>query len=130
MMESLSLPSIPVAPKTSRLSQVQSRCLSTKRNGMIFCQSGKNVVKTSKVSSVFTVSPDNGSALLDVAGSLVLNPNGNGQTEIVNKDLMPYNGALLDVHDKGIGIVKYLQGKGFLITGATGFLAKGAFFPK
>ncbi|WOG97996.1 hypothetical protein DCAR_0417337 [Daucus carota subsp. sativus] len=37
---------------------------------------------------------------------------------------MPYNGALLDVHDKGIGIVKYLQGKGFLITGATGFLAK------
>ncbi|XP_017245121.1 fatty acyl-CoA reductase 2, chloroplastic [Daucus carota subsp. sativus] len=124
MMESLSLPSIPVAPKTSRLSQVQSRCLSTKRNGMIFCQSGKNVVKTSKVSSVFTVSPDNGSALLDVAGSLVLNPNGNGQTEIVNKDLMPYNGALLDVHDKGIGIVKYLQGKGFLITGATGFLAK------
>ncbi|KAL8147186.1 hypothetical protein AgCh_004781 [Apium graveolens] len=130
MMESLSLSSIPVAPKTtSRLSQMQSRCLSTKRNGMIYCQSGKNVIKTGKVSSVLTdrstvISPDNGAALLDAAGSLVLNPNGNGQAEIVAKELVPYNGALLDVHEKGIGIVKFLEGKGLLITGATGFLAK------
>ncbi|KAK1402098.1 Fructose-bisphosphate aldolase [Heracleum sosnowskyi] len=44
---------------------------------------------------------------------------------------IPYNGTLMDVHEKGIGIVKYFQGKGFLIiTGATGFLAKGAFFTK
>ncbi|KAL8136269.1 hypothetical protein AgCh_010747 [Apium graveolens] len=130
MMESLSLSSIPIAPKKpSRLSQMQSRCLLTKRNGMIYCQSGKNVVKTSKVSSVLTerstiISPDTGSSLLDAAGSLVLNPNGNRQTDIVNNDLLSYNGTPMDVHEKGIGIVKYLRGKGFLITGATGFLAK------
>ncbi|KAL0428643.1 UNVERIFIED_CONTAM: Fatty acyl-CoA reductase 2 [Sesamum latifolium] len=43
-------------------------------------------------------------------GSLVLSPNG--------KDLD------VEMHDQGLGIVKYLRGKTFLLTGATGFLGK------
>lgn len=88
------------------------------------CQSSGNVVKAGGVSSVLTersklVSDDHGNA-----GTLVLSTNGN---EV--KDLVPYGGpgkSLVEMDD-GIGIVKYLRGKSFLITGATGFLAKGTF---
>lgn len=99
---------------------------------MVFCQSGGNVVKTSKVCSTersALINADHGTALLDAAGSLVLTPNGSNQAEIAVKDLVPYSGSLVDMHENGIGIVKFLRGKGFLITGATGFLAKGAIFP-
>ncbi|KAJ6425732.1 hypothetical protein OIU84_026332 [Salix udensis] len=52
---------------------------------------------------------------------------GKGQPEIAVKDLVPYGGptssSLVDMQD-GIGIVKFLGGKGFFISGATGFLAK------
>lgn len=92
---------------------------------MVYCQgSGGNVVKSSGFSSVLTES-----AALRDAGSLVLSPNGKSQAEIAVKDLVPYgepSTSLVEVHD-GIGIVKFLRGKGFLITGATGFLAKGIY---
>lgn len=83
---------------------------------MISCQSGNHAIKSTGISSVLTetsalISQDNGSSLIE-AGSLVLSPNG--------KDL--------EMHDEGIGIVKFLRGKTFLITGATGFLGKGIVF--
>lgn len=77
----------------------------------ICCQSGSHAIKSTGISSVLTntsalISQDNGSVLME-AGSLVLCPNGK---------------------DEGIGIVKFLRGKTFLITGATGFLGKGGVF--
>ncbi|KAL9319292.1 hypothetical protein ACSQ67_015809 [Phaseolus vulgaris] len=59
------------------------------------------------------------------AGSLVLSQNGKTQAEIAVKDLVPYGGptTLIGLED-GTGIVKFLRGKKFFITGATGFLAK------
>ncbi|XP_010520001.1 PREDICTED: fatty acyl-CoA reductase 2-like [Tarenaya hassleriana] len=62
------------------------------------------------------------------ADTLVLSPNGNGRTAIeINgaKSLVPFNGtASLVGLKEGLGIVNYLQGKSFFITGSTGFLAK------
>ena len=89
------------------------------------------MVKSSGFSSALTetealLRTDHSAALRD-AGSLVLSPNGKNQAEIAVKDLMPYgepSSSLVEVDD-GIGIVKFLRGKGFLVTGATGFLAKG-----
>lgn len=69
------------------------------------------------------------SALTEREALLVLSPNGKTQAEIAVKDLVPYgepSSSLLEVDD-GIGIVKFLKGKGFLVTGATGFLAKGVY---
>lgn len=80
---------------------------------MICCQSSNHAIKSSAISSVFTeksalISTDHAPGLIE-AGSLVLSSNG--------KDL--------EIHEEGIGIVKFLRGKTFLITGATGFLGKG-----
>ncbi|KAL3623809.1 Fatty acyl-CoA reductase 2 [Castilleja foliolosa] len=84
-----------------------------KKSMMICCQkSGKHALKSTGISSVLTenlISPDHGPTLMETTGSLVFGPN--------NKDLVP-------MHDEGIGIVKFLKGKTFLITGATGFLGK------
>ncbi|KAH6785013.1 hypothetical protein C2S51_037468 [Perilla frutescens var. frutescens] len=82
------------------------RVSSRNRSSMVCCQSGSHAIKSTGISSVLT-SQDHGSPLME-AGSLVLSPNG--------KDL--------EMHDEGIGIVKFLRGKTFLITGATGFLGK------
>lgn len=101
---------------------------------MVYCQGGGNVVKSSGFSSALTEREallsrtDHTSALRD-AGSLVLSPNEKSQAEIAVKDLAPYgepSSSLVEVDD-GIGIVKFLRGKGFLVTGATGFLAKGVY---
>lgn len=55
-------------------------------------------------------------------GGLVLSPNG-GNGNVI--DLAP---CLVHEDDQnGIGIVKFLSGKNFFVTGATGFLAKGKF---
>jgi hypothetical protein len=43
------------------------------------------------------------------------------QTETVGTSFCAHS----EVGNDGIGIVRFLQGKNFLITGATGFLAKG-----
>nr|ACA28679.1 male sterility-related protein [Linum usitatissimum]ACA28680.1 male sterility-related protein [Linum usitatissimum] len=61
---------------------------------------------------------------MDAASSLVLSPNGKGQPEIAVKDLIPPYGEPTSSSQDGIGIVRFLRGKGFFITGATGFLAK------
>ncbi|XP_058766333.1 fatty acyl-CoA reductase 2, chloroplastic-like isoform X2 [Vicia villosa] len=48
--------------------------------------------------------------------------------DIVAKDMVPYGGGPTSTPliglDEGIGIVKFLRGKKFFVTGATGFLAK------
>ncbi|KAF7146275.1 hypothetical protein RHSIM_Rhsim04G0090500 [Rhododendron simsii] len=104
----------------------QRWCLKGNKSVVVHCQSSGNVVKSGGVSSVLTersklVSDDHGKGALMDAGTLVLSTNGN---EV--KDLVPYGGpakSLVEMDD-GIGIVKYLTGKSFLITGGTGFLAK------
>ncbi|KAF6150201.1 hypothetical protein GIB67_023156 [Kingdonia uniflora] len=68
-----------------------------------------------------------GATLMD-AESLVLSPNEKTKSheDISMKDLLPYAGTstVLPEFPDGIGIVRFLGGKGFLITGATGFVAK------
>ncbi|RID64003.1 hypothetical protein BRARA_E02963, partial [Brassica rapa] len=61
------------------------------------------------------------------AETLVLSPNENGRYIEVNgvKTLLPpFSGAAKVGSKEGLGIVSFLQGKKFLITGSTGFLAK------
>ncbi|RDX87381.1 Fatty acyl-CoA reductase 2, partial [Mucuna pruriens] len=103
---------------------------SRRKNNVVYCQGGGNVIKSSGLSSVLTersslVGTDH-ATLMD-AGSLVLSQNGKSQAEIVVKDLVPYGGptstTIIGLED-GIGIVKFLRGKKIFITGATGFLAK------
>lgn len=96
---------------------------------VVHCQSSGNVVKSGRVLSDLTersklVSDDHGKGTLMDAGALVLSTSGNEMN-----DLVPYCGpakSQMEMGD-GIGIVKYLRGKSFLITGSTGFLAKGSF---
>lgn len=134
MMGALFLNSSSVAPtKLPRVSDMRDRCFLRMNKNVVHCQGGGNVVKSTGFSSVMTgrqalVSTDQSAVLRD-AGSLVLSPNGKTQAEIAVKDLMPYgepSTPSVEVHD-GIGIVKFLRGKTFLITGATGFLAKGMY---
>ncbi|XP_059669845.1 fatty acyl-CoA reductase 2, chloroplastic [Cornus florida] len=132
-MEAFSLTSFSTMPKdTVRLSgKRECSLLKKKKKSIVYCQNGGNAVKSSGLASVLpersaVVSSDHGTALLD-AGSLVLTPNGKGQAEgTAVKELVPYGAPtkhILQMGD-GIGIVKFLRGKGFFITGATGFLAK------
>ncbi|KAF5474008.1 hypothetical protein F2P56_005950 [Juglans regia] len=131
MMGALFLNSSSVAPtKLPRVSNMRDRCFLRMNKNVVYCQGGGNVVKSTGFSSVMTgrqalVSTDQSAVLRD-AGSLVLSPNGKSQAEIAVKDLVPFGETStpsVEVHD-GIGIVKFLRGKTFLITGATGFLAK------
>ncbi|PIN07802.1 Acyl-CoA reductase [Handroanthus impetiginosus] len=83
------------------------------KRSTVYCQSGNHAIKSTGISSVLTetsplISQDHGPALME-SGSLVLSPNGKDYVEM---------------HDEGIGIAKFLRGKAFLITGATGFLGK------
>ncbi|OMO68760.1 Male sterility, NAD-binding protein [Corchorus olitorius] len=95
-------------------------------------QGSCNPIKTTGVSSVLRerskrVNVDRGATVADAAGSLVIDsPNGNGQADIAVKDLVPYGGSTTSLVElqEGIGIVKFLRGKDFFITGSTGFLAK------
>lgn len=119
-MEALStLSSCSVISRTAlKLSNDSKRCPFKKVDNMIYCQSsGTNSIKLSSRSLV--ISSDHTTAFMEAAGSLVLSPNGNSQAELKVKDLVPY-----ERHDDGIGITKFLRGKAFLITGATGFLGK------
>ncbi|KAG2686853.1 hypothetical protein I3760_09G026100 [Carya illinoinensis] len=131
MMGALFLNSSSVAlTKLPRVSDMRDRCFLRMNKNVVYCQGGGNVVKSTGFSSVMAgrqalVSTDQSAVLRD-AGSLVLSPNGKSQAEIAVKDLVPYgepSTPSVEVHD-GIGIVKFLRGKTFLITGATGFLAK------
>lgn len=136
IMEALFLNSSSFAP--SRLARVSDKCdqsfrLSRKKSTLVHCQGGGNAIKTSSnsssgFSSILTTRKD-----LD-KGNLVLSPNGKSQAEnnIAVKDLVPFGGSQsqstssVEMHD-GIGILHFLRGKSFFVTGATGFLAKGTF---
>ncbi|XP_023543550.1 fatty acyl-CoA reductase 2 [Cucurbita pepo subsp. pepo] len=65
-------------------------------------------------------------AVMEAAESVVLGQPKGKSDEIGVKGLgPPYGGLVDDMHeDGGIGIVKFLRGKVFFITGSTGFLAK------
>lgn len=90
-----------------------------KRKCSVLCQSGDKVVKSSSLSSVLTKQ----SSVLVKDDHLVLSSN-----DIAVKDLVPYTGttsSLVDMDNHSeIGIAKFLRGKNFFVTGATGFLAK------
>ncbi|XP_073150681.1 fatty acyl-CoA reductase 2, chloroplastic-like [Henckelia pumila] len=118
-MEALSLSaSIPIALNSAVKVSSYGKINKYNKSMVVYCQSGNNHArKFTGISSVFTetsslISSDRGATTFMEAGSLVLTPEG--------KDV--------EIHDDGIGIgigiVKFLQGKSFLITGATGFLGK------
>ncbi|XP_024459526.2 fatty acyl-CoA reductase 2, chloroplastic [Populus trichocarpa] len=136
-MGSMFLDSPSLAP--NRLIRVSSKCgwcvlRWRKRNVVVYCQGGggKAIILSSGFPSVLTErsavgsDQDHNAAVRD-SGSLVLSPNGKGQPEIAVTDLVPCGGptssSLVEKQD-GIGIVKFLRGKCFFISGATGFLAK------
>ena len=110
---------------------------------MVHCQGqgggggGGNAIKISSAgigfSSILTASTstdlvDKGSLLLSTNGKNISHENNN----IPVKDLVPFGGSSqstssLEMLDNGVGILHFLRGKSFFITGATGFLAKGTF---
>ncbi|KAJ4979794.1 hypothetical protein NE237_010574 [Protea cynaroides] len=90
-----------------------------KKKNSVYFQSNGNVTTSGGLSSLWTkrlmLTPtigkiDRGSCLVN-AGSMDLSSNEKTEDEILEKD-------------DGIGILKFLRGKQFFITGATGFLAK------
>ncbi|KAK6945410.1 Fatty acyl-coenzyme A reductase, NAD-binding domain [Dillenia turbinata] len=105
---------------------------SVKRKSIsVYCQSGGKAIKSGGFSSVLAdlltlVSTNHGASVMD-AGSLVLSPTGASQGEVAVKDLVPYGGgsttSFVDIQE-AIGIVKFIRGKKFLITGLTGLLGK------
>lgn len=126
-METLTLKPFSVVPSGAR-----SRCSSwTSKSARVVACSGAlkpNSISMERASVV--VRAEHGGAVMEAAGSVILaaSPNGKSEAEIGVKSLVPY-GGLVDMHeDGGIGIVKFLRGKVFFITGATGFLAKGTLF--
>ncbi|GMN55961.1 hypothetical protein TIFTF001_025080 [Ficus carica] len=146
-MEALLLHSFPFAP--SRLARAcekrfrrKKSCSTSRSLFVVHCQGqgggggggGGNAIKTSSAgigfSSILTASTS--TDLVD-KGSLVLSPNGKNisheNNNIAVKDLVPFGGSSqstssLEMLDNGIGILHFLRGKSFFITGATGFLAK------
>ncbi|GMJ14786.1 FATTY ACID REDUCTASE 2, MALE STERILITY 2 [Hibiscus trionum] len=105
-----------------------SRNHTTTKCNLVHCQGGKTAGVSSAVRqrSKTVNGADRSAALMD-AGSLIVSPspNGNAQADIAVKDLVPYGGSTsLEEWQEGIGIVKFLRGKEFFITGSTGFLAK------
>ncbi|WRX22753.1 Fatty acyl-coenzyme A reductase [Theobroma cacao] len=123
------LSSFSVAP--SKFATVCNNCNSWgKKNHFVHCQGSGNAINTSGISSVLReisemVNADRGATVMD-AGSLVMSLNGNSQADIAVKELVPCGGSTTSLVElqEGIGIVKFLRGKDFFITGSTGFLAK------
>ncbi|XP_048235859.1 fatty acyl-CoA reductase 2, chloroplastic-like [Ricinus communis] len=153
-MGSLFLNSPSLVSNNKLVARMSNKCewcfLGKKVSSVVYCQGGGGgggggggkAIRSSGFSSVLTersssssssssLVGDQGhsSSVMDTARSLVVSsPNGKGQPEIAMKDFEPYNdgltsSSLIDMRD-GIGIVKFLRGRGFFITGATGFLAK------
>lgn len=88
---------------------------------MVACTGAlKPSISTKRVSSV----------VVRAVERVVLAPPSGKNDEIAVKNLVPNYGGLVDMDEDagGIGIVKFLRGKVFFITGATGFLAKGNHF--
>lgn len=127
-MEALSFSSLRVQSPSSKL--VRPVPVRKWTCVQVLCQGGSgNVVKSVGISSSSSSTfaererlADPGRAVKN-AGSLVLSPNSTTEKNIAVKEMMP---SLVEMDD-GIGIVRFLRGKRFFITGATGFLAKGNF---
>ncbi|KAM7261594.1 hypothetical protein ACFE04_020671 [Oxalis oulophora] len=117
-----------------------SRAVRRKFKGnIVHCQSssgGSNMLRSSDSGggggggngsgkyNTFVSAAEHNGTLMEATGSLVLSST---QTEIAVKELVPYTSttpSFVGLHEEGIGIVKYLKGKCFFMTGATGFLAK------
>ena len=120
--------------KPARVPEKHDRSLlRRKKISLVHCQGGGNAIKTNVLTQRAASSAagtDHGAAVVE-KGSLVLAPNGKSQADnVAVKDLVTYQGSQstssLEIHD-GIGIVNFLRGKSFFVTGATGFLAKGTF---
>ncbi|KAH9602293.1 hypothetical protein KSS87_012971 [Heliosperma pusillum] len=133
MMGALLQNLLAVAPKGLILSPEHPRWLSTsKKKGFVHCQSGSNLTKTENIASILSetstlMNAGHGPAMMKSSSSLVMTPNGKSSIELVAKDVVTLNGSAsssLVQGQEGIGIVKFLKGKVFFITGATGFLAK------
>ena len=130
---------------SNKLTRLHNHCVwstvirDKKRFGPTWCRVGgggdggrnSNAERPIRVSSLLK---DRGQVLIREQSSpamdaetLVLSPNGNGRTIEINgvKTLMPFSGASMVGMKEGLGIISFLQGKKFLITGSTGFLAKG-----
>ncbi|KAK4481747.1 hypothetical protein RD792_012657 [Penstemon davidsonii] len=115
---SLSSSSISIASNSALKMSKNGDSFMKNKKSIVYCQSGNKAIKSSGISSVLTetsalVSHDHGPSLMETGG-LVLSPNG--------KDLVLT--SAVEMVDEGIGIVKFLRGKSFFITGATGFLGK------
>ena len=100
-------------------------CYSTRtsrRTNKIFsCQNKENAEGShSSLSSALTLSNKNPQDVITSTDRVVVN---GIKTTSTTTAIMP----LLKPSD-GIGIVNYLRGKNYLITGATGFLGKGIYF--
>ena len=100
-------------------------CYSTRtsrRTNKIFsCQNKENAEGShSSLSSALTLSHKNPQDVITSTDRVVVN---GIKTTSTTTAIMP----LLKPSD-GIGIVNYLRGKNYLITGATGFLGKGIYF--
>ncbi|VYS57072.1 unnamed protein product [Arabidopsis thaliana] len=129
---------------SNKLTRLHNHCVwstvirDKKRFGPTWCRVGgggdggrnSNAERPIRVSSLLK---DRGQVLIREQSSpamdaetLVLSPNGNGRTIEINgvKTLMPFSGASMVGMKEGLGIISFLQGKKFLITGSTGFLAK------
>ncbi|GAB4851490.1 hypothetical protein Ancab_030892 [Ancistrocladus abbreviatus] len=112
----------------SNSSNMNQLWLSKKKRSLVYCQSSGNVTRANKFSTVLSersvlINSGHGAAMMDTSSSLVLSPNGKPSGELAVKELVSYGGSLVQVQ-AGIGIVKFLGGKAFFVTGATGFLAK------
>lgn len=88
---------------------------------------GTETSSPSSSSSSALISPANadlGPTLMEGGNSLVLSPNGKELSTSV-KGMNDLGQGEEEGEGLGIGIVQFLKGKTFLITGATGFLGKG-----
>ncbi|GAB2295442.1 hypothetical protein Dimus_029609 [Dionaea muscipula] len=134
MMGAMLQNSFTIAPRGWQARELQNSTKMGRMNNrrcFIYCQGGGNVTKVDKFSTVLSErsvlinSSGHGAAVMDSSSSsLVLSPNGKSPGELAVKELVPYGGGSLVQVEEGIGIVKFLRGKAFLVTGATGFLAK------
>ncbi|KAL2895669.1 Fatty acyl-CoA reductase 2 [Bienertia sinuspersici] len=127
MMGALLRNTFTINPKGLELSHKHQRFLAkTKKKSIVHCQSGSHVTKSDTFVPILSErstskNPVQGAAIMDTSSNLVLSPNGKNTADFVVKDLPPYN--VVQVQE-GVGIVKFLRGKAFFVTGATGFLAK------
>ncbi|KAK9128285.1 hypothetical protein Syun_017082 [Stephania yunnanensis] len=139
MMRALIFNPILISPRIALLcSSRKSEVSFWKEKSIICCQgigsvttsaSGLSPILSDRGSSAPTTTNalDRGTTLMDVE-SPGLSQNGKAQEDkVIAEDLISYDGltsANVMEATGGIGIVRFLKGKCFLITGATGFVAK------